>query len=171
MYEVNLSCATIEDGKLIDFLKTVLQDYNVTPQMLCFSIRESVVISNFEEVVDLSLKLKNLGCSVTVDNVSLANNLQPLEELAVDYLKFNSKLIVDLSSQSSVREQLAKVSQKMQRRGIKTVAEFVEDLNILEQMKTLGVNYAQGYSIAATTPLIFADVFNQDSKKTSVFRS
>lgn len=172
VYEINLSCATIEDSQLINFLTTVLQDYDVAPQMLRFSIRESIVISNFEQVATLSVELKNLGFSVTVDNVSsLVNNIQAWEVLTVDYLKFNSKLISSLSREYSVREQLATVNQEIQQKGIKTVAEFVEDINILEQMKNLGINYAQGYSIASTTPLIFADSMQLHSDKTSILTS
>jgi EAL domain-containing protein (putative c-di-GMP-specific phosphodiesterase class I) len=35
----------------------------------------------------------------------------------------------------------------------KTIAEFVENQNIFELLKTLGVNYAQGYGIAKPIPL------------------
>jgi EAL domain-containing protein (putative c-di-GMP-specific phosphodiesterase class I) len=43
--------------------------------------------------------------------------------------------------------------------GMKTIAEFVETDAIMEQVKEVGVDYAQGYSIGKPTP--FEDVINQ----------
>ena len=172
VYEINLSRATIEDSKVITFLKTVLRDYDIAPQMLRFSMGESVAISNFDQVVTLSLELKNMGFSVTIDNSNyFINSLHSLSELAVDYLKINSKLISNLASQSAVIEKLVIVNQKIQQKGIKTIAGFVEDVSILEKIKTLGIDYAQGYIFSQTTPLIFAGSIQDKFDKTSVARS
>jgi len=37
--------------------------------------------------------------------------------------------------------------------GIKTIAEFVENEEILEQLKEIGVDYAQGYFVHTPEPL------------------
>jgi len=37
--------------------------------------------------------------------------------------------------------------------GIATIAEFVESEAILEKLKALGVDYAQGYAIARPAPI------------------
>ncbi|MCI0400444.1 MAG: EAL domain-containing protein, partial [Gammaproteobacteria bacterium] len=37
--------------------------------------------------------------------------------------------------------------------GIPTIAEWVENQATLERLKTIGVNYAQGYGIAMPRPL------------------
>ena len=39
--------------------------------------------------------------------------------------------------------------------GIQTIAEFVENDNILEKITALGIDYAQGYGIAKPQPLQF----------------
>ncbi len=40
--------------------------------------------------------------------------------------------------------------------NIKTVAEFVEDRSTLDQLRELGIDYAQGYGVAKPTPLVLA---------------
>jgi len=37
--------------------------------------------------------------------------------------------------------------------GVKTIAEFVENAAILEQLERLGVDYAQGYGVHKPAPL------------------
>ena len=45
--------------------------------------------------------------------------------------------------------------------GLKTIAEFVENDGILEQLRNLGVDYAQGYGIAKPRPLVMPQL-NQE---------
>ena len=64
------------------------------------------------------------------------------------------KDIVDDKIDYAMVESINRIGHVM---GKKTIAEFVENAEILACLKTLGVDYAQGYGIARPVP-----VFSQD---------
>ncbi len=79
-----------------------------------------------------------------------------LKTLPVDYLKIDGgfiKNIIENSVDDAMVEAIAHIGRVM---GVKTIAEFVENDAILQRIKTLGVDYAQGYGVAKPRPLVFA---------------
>jgi EAL domain-containing protein (putative c-di-GMP-specific phosphodiesterase class I) len=72
--------------------------------------------------------------------------------LPVDYLKIDGSFVqhmVDDPINCAMVETINRVGHLM---GLKTVAECVESSDILEKLKSLGVDYAQGYGIAEVLP-------------------
>ncbi len=81
-----------------------------------------------------------------------------LKNLPVDYLKIDGSFIKNIVKDSvdyATVECFNHISQIM---NIKTIAEFVEDRAILQKLKQIGVNYAQGYGIEPPQPLVFASL-------------
>ena len=54
--------------------------------------------------------------------------------------------------------------------GIKTVAEFVENKEILNKLYEIGVDYAQGYEIALPIPIEKSDHVNKKNEDGSTVR-
>ena len=75
--------------------------------------------------------------------------------LPVDYLKIDGALVKNIShnliSQALV-EGFNPIARAM---NLETIAEFVEDKTILEKLREMGVDYAQGYEIAHPVPINF----------------
>ena len=77
----------------------------------------------------------------------------------MDYLKIDGsfvKHIVEEPIDLAIVEAINQIGHVM---GIKTIAEFVENDAILEKIKTLGVDYAQGYGIGKPRPFLRSNVF------------
>ncbi|MDD2566934.1 MAG: EAL domain-containing protein, partial [Thiovulaceae bacterium] len=76
-----------------------------------------------------------------------------LKSLPVDYLKIDGVFIKDILTNEidkGMVESIHKISSLMQ---IKTVAEYVENHQITDTLKTIGIDYAQGYAIAKPQPI------------------
>ena len=83
------------------------------------------------------------------------SSLSYLKNLPVDYLKIDGSFIKNITNDRvdyATVECLNHISQIMK---VKTIAEFVENDSILESLKQIGIDYAQGYGIGRPQPLTF----------------
>lgn len=156
MYAINLSGASINDDSFIDFLHQQFTLYSIPPQVICFEITETVAITNLGKAGELISKLKQLGCSFALDDFgSGMSSFAYLKNLPVDYLKIDGEFIKDIVDDPTDLALTQAINQVGHAMGIQTIAEFVENDTILEKIRELGVNYAQGYGIAKPQPLQF----------------
>lgn len=153
-YAINLSGASINDDRLIEFLLEEFQTSGVPPTMICFEITETVAISNLGKAAQLIRELKKLGCRFALDDFgSGMSSFGYLKNLPVDYLKIDGNFIRNIINDSIDLAMVRAIQQISQVMQIETIAEFVENQAILEAISDLGVNYAQGYAIARPAPL------------------
>ncbi|MCC5632867.1 EAL domain-containing protein [Nostoc sphaeroides CHAB 2801] len=149
IYAINLSGASINDDQFMGFLHEQFALHQIPPQMICFEITETVAISNLAKASLFISELRSLGCRFALDDFgSGMSSFTYLKNLPVDYLKIDGSFIrqiLDSSIDLAMVEAINNVGHIM---GLQTIAEFVENDGILEKIKGLGVDYAQGYSIA-----------------------
>nr|WP_293140995.1 EAL domain-containing protein [Okeania sp. SIO3I5] len=161
LYEINISAASINDEKFINFLYQQFNIYGISPETISLGISEKIAITNIEQATKLMNSCKEIGFQFTLDNVS-RSSLMPeyLKQLPIDYLKIDGQLVKGVANhQKNIRgiEQIHNLGYQL---GIKTIAEAVENGNIMENIKLIGVDYAQGYAINYPQPLIFT--FTED---------
>ncbi|MEH2031718.1 MAG: EAL domain-containing protein [Nostoc sp.] len=149
IYAINLSGASINDDQFIEFLDEQFALHQIPPQMICFEITETLAISNLAKASLFISELRSLGCRFALDDFgSGMSSFTYLKNLPVDFLKIDSSFIrqiLDSSIDLAMVEAINNIGHIM---GLQTIAEFVESDAILEKIKGLGVDYAQGYSIA-----------------------
>ena len=156
LYTINLSGASINNREFGAFLQEQFACYTIPPETICFEITETVAISNLDNAVNLIEQLKKLGCSIALDDFgSGMSSLTYLKNLPVDYLKIDGSFVKNIASDRIDYATVQCFNHISQIMNIKTIAEFVEDDVILENLKQIGVNYAQGYGIERPQPLKF----------------
>ena len=155
LYEINLSVNSIKDDRLIEFLQYQFKESGISPETICFSIPEHLAIPNLERVTKFIYYLKNIGGHFALDNVGRQNSDPSyLTKLPVDYLKIDGQFVRTLSTNEQTLYTIESLNEFGQNLGIQTIAEAVETPEILEKIKSVGVNYVQGYGIAPTHPFI-----------------
>lgn len=151
---INLSGASLNDEYFPEFLRDQISRYQIPSTALCFEITETVAISNLERVRRFMLEMKQTGCQFSLDDFgSGMSSFAYLKDLPVDYLKIDGMFVKNMVQNPidlAMVEAINRIGHVM---GIQTIAEFVEDEVILEKLRTLGVNYAQGYWIGRPAPL------------------
>ncbi len=156
LYAINLSGTSINSKPFRTFLQEQFAHHNIPPQTICFEITETAAISNLNNAATFIEELKALGCSIALDDFgSGMSSLSYLKNLPIDYLKIDGSFVKNIVSDRidyATVECFNRISQIM---NIKTVAEFVENDEILQKIQTIGINYAQGYGIEKPQPLIF----------------
>ncbi len=150
---INLSGTSLADEKFLAFVKEQLAQSRVPAQKLCFEITETAAIANLSRAITFMTTLKEQGCKFALDDFgSGLSSFAYLKTLPVDYLKIDGSFVrnivdheVDLAMVRSIND----VGRVM---GKATVAEFVEDDAILEKLREIGVDYAQGYGLGRPVP-------------------
>ncbi|MGV2826648.1 EAL domain-containing protein [Myxosarcina sp. GI1(2024)] len=156
-FSINLSGASLNDENFLNFLLTKLQDYHLDPELFCFEITETVAISNLNKVSDFIKSLRNIGCTFALDDFGKGmSSLTYLKNLSVDFLKIDGSFIKALNQDKVSRAMVEAINNLAQVIGLKTVAEFVENQDILDTLRDLKVDYAQGYHLGR--PGKFADI-------------
>ncbi|MGB3294551.1 MAG: EAL domain-containing protein [Phormidesmis sp.] len=155
LYSINLSGASIDDDEFIHFLKAQFLRYQVPPALICFEITETAAIANLPKAVQFIGELRQLGCQFALDDFgSGMSSFGYLKTLPIDYLKIDGCFIQNIVDDKIDLAMVTAIHQIAQVMNIRTVAEFVENEDILTTLKGLGIDYAQGYSIARPAPLL-----------------
>ncbi|MEH2065214.1 MAG: EAL domain-containing protein [Nostoc sp.] len=154
MYAINLSGSSINDDQFIHFLYEQFSLYSISPYCICFEITETVAIANLSKAKQFIESLQRMGCSFALDDFGVGmSSFAYLKSLPVDYLKIDGSFIrniIDNPVDNAIVTAMTHISSVM---GIKTIAEFVENDAILERIRALGIDYAQGNGIALPRPL------------------
>lgn len=156
LYTINISGASINNSEFSNFLHRQFARYSIPATTICFEITETVAIANLDDAVTLIKQLKNLGCSIALDDFgSGMSSLAYLKNLPVDYLKIDGSFVTNIANDQidyATVECFNHISQIM---DIKTIAEFVENKVILQNLQKIGIDYAQGYGIERPRPLVW----------------
>ena len=153
-FTINLSGMSLGEEATLDFIREQIRHYRIDPLCLCFEITETAAIANLVKASRLISTLKSLGCRFALDDFgSGLSSFAYLKNLPIDYLKIDGSFVKDMVDDPIDRAMVSAIHQIGQAMGIRTVAEFVENGAILEQLRAIGLDYAQGYAIAWPEPL------------------
>lgn len=153
-FGINLSSASISQTGFLDFIRQELQSHDVPPKALCFEISEAVAASHLDDATRFIAGARQLGCGSAIDDFGSAMaSLTHLKNLAVDFIKIDGNFIINIHLNPLNFVITDAINRICHAKGIRTVAEFVESQDVLEKLRQLGVDYAQGFGIAKPHPL------------------
>jgi diguanylate cyclase (GGDEF)-like protein/PAS domain S-box-containing protein len=153
-FAINLSGASISDEHFLEFVLTQFAQHNVPPQTVCFEITETSAIANLNHAAALIQKLKAIGCRFSLDDFgSGMSSFAYLKHLPVDFLKIDGSFVKDMVEDPIDLAMVQSINNIGHVMGIQTIAEFVENDAILDALRKVGVDFAQGYGVAKPVPL------------------
>ena len=151
---VNVSGQSLADG---DFLTYVLDTVTVSAvpfNRLCFEVTETAAIADFDAAIRFIHGVRSRGSTVALDDFgSGLSSFGYLRRLPVDYLKIDGQIvraIADDPINAAMVDSIHRIGRVM---GIATIAEFVENAAMMNTLRDIGVDYAQGYGIARPRPI------------------
>lgn len=143
---INLSGQSLSEDQFLTFMVNEINVSGVNPQHLCFEITETAAINNLTRAVRFMSSIRKLGCHFALDDFgSGMSSFGYLKNLPVDVLKIDGSFIKRLH-ENQVDKAMVKAIQEVARlMNMKTVAEFVENAEILAVLREIGIDRAQGY--------------------------
>ncbi len=145
---VNISGRSFDDPTLPQYITEKLQTYGVSPKRLLVELTETSAVTDLHDAQRFIESLHQTGCPVCLDDFGTGfSSFAYLKHLDADILKidglFIRNLIEDHDNQVFVKA-IVDVARGMNKT---TVAEFVEDEEILAMLRTFGVDLVQGYHL------------------------
>jgi EAL domain-containing protein (putative c-di-GMP-specific phosphodiesterase class I) len=150
---INLSGHSLGDEEFLKFIIQQFRRTEIPPHKICFEITETAAIANLHKGAQFMKALRGLGCRFALDDFgSGLSSFAYLKGLPVDYLKIDGLFVRDLADDPIAFSMVKSIHEIGHVMGKKTIAEYVLNANVLEKLREIGVNYAQGYGIAPPQP-------------------
>ena len=138
----------------LDYVSDCMCEYDFHPANLYFEITETAAIKNFQNCVSFMNKIHSLGVMFALDDFgSGLSSFSYLKKLSIDFLKIDGSLVKDIVSSRLDQTMVSAIADIAKVLNVKTIAEYVENDLILKKLKSLNIDYAQGYGIMKPRPV------------------
>lgn len=153
-FSINLSGASLNDERLINFIGDQVRATGVPIEKICFEITETAGITNLSDAADFINTIKSIGCKFSLDDFgSGMSSYAYLKNLPVDFLKIDGVFVKDIARNTSDYAVAKSVCEIGHFLGKTVIAEFVQDRETVSVLKDIGVDYVQGYGVERPLPL------------------
>lgn len=150
---INLSGTSLGDEALLEFIEKSIQESGADPSRIGFEITETAAVKDVTLAKKWIRRFKNLGCRFALDDFGIGfSSFSYLRFLPVDYLKIDGTYIRDMDKDFTHRALVKAMNAVAHALGKKTIAEFVENKEVMKSLQELQVDYGQGYYIGKPGP-------------------
>jgi EAL domain-containing protein (putative c-di-GMP-specific phosphodiesterase class I) len=151
---VNLSPVQLKQAELFDVIRSALRSSGLPPERLEIELTESVLLERAVENHALMERLKGIGISLALDDFGTGySSLSCLTAFPFDKIKIDKSFIGNLANGHKSSAIISSIVALARGLGMSVTAEGVETHEQFERLRTLGVNFAQGYLLGRPMPL------------------
>ncbi|MFY8273618.1 EAL domain-containing protein [Pseudoalteromonas sp. SSDWG2] len=151
---INLSAQSLLDDRLLVHIKEMLNNFDVDPRRVIFEITESASVGNLEATREMILALNEIGCDFSIDDFGTGfSTFDYLKRLPAQHVKIDGSFVRDMQRDPIDYALVKAINDIATSLSKGSVAEYVENKDIFQLLKEIGVDYAQGYFIAKPAPL------------------
>ncbi len=154
VFSINLSGTTMSDPDRNDELARIIRYHGLAPGRLYFEITETAAVSSLDTTITIIERMHQHGFRFALDDFGTGlSSLGSLKDLPIDQVKIDGTFIRNLRDDpvaSAMVEAMARIAKLL---DIATVAEFVEVESIVERLRAIGIDYAQGFHFSKPRPL------------------
>lgn len=150
---INLSGASINDERFLADVVAMLSRHREVASHVCYEITESVALTDVGSTRRFIESVRALGAKVALDDFGAGyTSFYYLRELPADILKIDGNFIHKMTGHPAnvaIVEAIVSLAVNL---GMKTIAEWAEDLVTVQMLHDIGVDYVQGFAIAKPMP-------------------
>jgi diguanylate cyclase (GGDEF)-like protein/PAS domain S-box-containing protein len=151
--EVNLSGHSIGHPDIEATIRSSLARHEVDPSALILEITETAAVADVALARAFAERMTDLGCAFALDDFGAGfGSFYYLKHLIFDYVKIDGEFVAHVHESQVDRTIMRSIVGIARDLGKRTVAEFVSDPEILEVVRTEGVDFAQGFLIGRPVP-------------------
>lgn len=151
---VNLSGVSLGDEALLEFIENNINQSRVDPCRLGFEITETAAVKDMLRAERWICKLKEIGCRFALDDFGKGfSSFSYLRVLPLDYIKIDGSFVHNIHTNLAHHALVQAMHAVASNLGKKTIAEFVENEDVLRTLQELQVEYGQGYFLGKPAPV------------------
>ena len=147
-FAINLSAMSLSSPEVIRFLHTALQASDFPATKLTFEITETAAIGSYGAAQDFIREIRRYGCKFALDDFGSGfTSYAHLKNLRTDSLKIDGSFVKDMLNNPGDYAMVKSMNDIGHSLGLRTVAEYVESPMLLDALREIGIDYAQGYAV------------------------
>jgi diguanylate cyclase (GGDEF)-like protein/PAS domain S-box-containing protein len=152
---VNLSLVQFRQKDLVETVKNLLEEFNISPSLLVLEITESAFMEDIKFTKAILGELKSLGLSISIDDFGTGySSLSYLKRFPVDNLKIDISFVREIATDSDSASIVSAIVTMASALNLKTIAEGIETEAQLRILHALNCNTGQGYYFSKPLPLV-----------------
>lgn len=150
---VNLSGDMVSNEAAFKIFQELFVDASISLEKFIFEITETQAVTNLLAAKNFITQVIELGGTFALDDFGVGfSSMNHLKKLPVKYLKIDGEFIKNLATSKEDALFVCAIREVAHGLNIKTIAEFVEDTDVLEKLAEIGIQYAQGYGVGKPMP-------------------
>ncbi len=146
---MNMNGASLNDERFLDDVVTMLAKNRHIAHQLCYEVTESVALHDLENTCRFIDRVRSFGAKVALDDFGAGyTSFSYLRDLPADMLKIDGSFIVDMNQHPAniaIVEAIVSLANNL---GMKVIAEWAEDIDTVQTLREIGVDYVQGFVVA-----------------------
>jgi len=143
---INLSALDIEMDSIREYIFVLLDKYKKDVSRVVFELLEDESVKDFKTIKTFINDVKEYGVQIAIDDFGAGySNFERLLDYQPDILKIDGCLIRDIQTDKYSLSIVETIIAFARKQNLKVLAEFVENKEIFELLKELGIDYSQGY--------------------------
>jgi len=148
-FSINLSGTSLNDESLGGYIEDMFTRYSVPYKSICFEVTETAAVANLGLALKFINRMRELGCKFSLDDFgSGLSSFSYLQNMPVDYLKIDGAFVCDIDVNEVNKAMVKSINEISHVMGMKTICEFVENIEVENALKEMDVDFAQGYYYA-----------------------
>jgi len=146
---INISGNTVDSDETLGKIKSLIEQYDISPGSLTFEVTETCAIANLEQANDFINELRKIGCRFSLDDFGSGFcSFSQLKNLPTDFVKIDGQFVRSMARGATDRAIVTAMNDVAHSLGRYTVAEYVESPEIVRLLKICGVDKIQGNYIS-----------------------
>ncbi len=150
---INLSGDGLETPALLELIKNKLAYHSINPSRIMFELTETAAVKDVQKTRETIAKLRAIGCRFAIDDFGTGfSSFNYIKNYPVDYIKIDGMFIQNLVNEPTDQILVKSMVDIAHNLGKKVVAEYVENQETVDLLRTYGVDYVQGYHLGKPMP-------------------
>ena len=151
---VNFPPSAFQNAELTNWILKILSSEGLPPRRLEIEITEDALLGDVERIRSTLTSLKGFGITISLDDFGTGySSLNHLREFKFDKVKIDRSFVKAMEAENGDNEKIIDAILGLTKSlGLPTVAEGIESAVVLQQLRSKGCEFGQGYFFAKAVP-------------------
>ena len=154
LFSINISANSLNDPSFLPYLLGLIKKSALPPERLCFEITETAAMSRISKTMEVVRAIQEIGCKIALDDFGVGlSSFSYIKNFSVNIIKIDGSFVKNVVHADVDKTIVQTMNEMAHRLGMQTVAEYVENQEILKVISEIGVDFLQGHAIGKPEPL------------------
>jgi len=164
-FSLNITEIDLSEGYLIDYFNSKLKEYNISSSRVVLEVLEGVSVKGMEHSLNQLKELEKMGFKISIDDFGTQNsNFERVNSIKVDYIKIDGAFVKNIDKDEKSLSIVKTITYFAKSIGAKTIAEFVHNKEVFEKIKSIGIDYSQGYYFSEPKKEIITEISVEENR-------